>query len=274
MRFELHCHSYYSKGEKIPREALPSPREIAKRVSALGFQGFALTDHKVTTGLEEAKKAARKFGLVFIPGVEIQTREGHLIALGINEPVKNGLSLDETLDEIKSQGAISVAPHPYDIKGEGIKDGIKKVDVVEVFNSLNIDKLANLVSRYKVRRLGKPCVCGSDAHTLEMIGTCFNEIDAWDCDSALVEIKAGRVLRTERYTPLSVIVNWSRKRLEASYQDVIDYINRNYRFPKNRIAAYLLRKFVNSESRIWNVLAHLSLNLSRIYGGFKILTYF
>lgn len=272
MKFELHCHSFYSKGEKIPCEGLNSPKQIIRRAKNIGLDGIALTDHKVITGLKQAEKEAKKQRIIFIPGIELQTKAGHLIGLGVNEKIKNFLSLDETIDKIHEQGAITIAPHPFDIKGDGIRDEISKVDIVEVFNALNIDKLSNYLTEKKVNN--KPVVVGTDAHSLEMIGYCLNLINANDMDSVLKQIKKKKVKFEKNYIPLNVIIDWSRERLIRSNIDVLNYINENYWFPKNRIAKTLLNKFIESESKIWGILATFSLNLSRIYGTFRLMPYF
>lgn len=271
---ELHCHSVYSRGSKIPWEGLSRPKEIVKAVKRAGLDGFSLTDHRVTEGLPEAARYARKHGLVFIPGVEVQTLDGHVIALGITEPVKNFRSLEETLDEIRSQGAVSVAPHPFDIKGEGLRHKAGKVDAIEVFNSLNLDKLSNFAARRVAEKTGKPAVCGSDAHSLEMIGASVNEAEASDAEEFLRAVKKGRVSVSGSYIPTPVVISWARERLRLSYGDVLKYVRKNYGFPKNLLAEYMLKKFVASESPFWKVLASVGLNISRIYGSFKILSYF
>src|SRR4030042_1821987 len=120
MRFELHCHSIYSKGKKIPAEGMDSPADLVKAAKALSLDGIALTDHSTNRGWAEAKETCIKHGLVFIPAIEVSSLAGHIIGLGLNEHVKSGLSAEETLDSIREQGAVSVAAHPFDIRGGGL----------------------------------------------------------------------------------------------------------------------------------------------------------
>ncbi len=271
MKFELHCHSFYSKGERIPCEGTASPKQIIMSAKKKALDGIALTDHNTTTGLKSARAEAKKHGIIFIPAIEVNTLSGHVIGLGINENIKRGLSLDETLDKIRAQGAVSVAPHPFDLKGEGIKHDFWKADAVEIFNALNIDKISNFFAMWKAKC---PAVCGSDAHTPEMIGFSTVMIDCDTAEVALKKIKKGRVEMEKNYIPLEMIVRWSRERMKRSQQELIKYADKNYFFPKNFVAKALLKRFVNSKSALpWNVLANISLNISRIYGIFKLLTY-
>ncbi|MBN2330203.1 MAG: PHP domain-containing protein, partial [Candidatus Aenigmarchaeota archaeon] len=138
MKFELHCHSTHSRGSKIKWEGTASPTQIAGTLKRLGFGGFAITDHDSIGSWHEARRAAKGLGLVFIPALEVSTLSGHLIALGISEQVKSGLTLEETIDLVHDQGGITVAPHPLDVREEGIRKEFHKADAVEVFNSLVI----------------------------------------------------------------------------------------------------------------------------------------
>lgn len=79
---DLHTHSTASDGTFTPRELV----EYAKNK---GITVLALTDHDTTSGLEEAEEAARKNGIIFVPGIEINvqwpTGEFHLLGLGLKE---------------------------------------------------------------------------------------------------------------------------------------------------------------------------------------------
>ena len=104
---DLHTHSTASDGSFSPSLLM---EEAAKR----GISTVALTDHDTAAGLEEASLAARKLGIRFIPGIELEIirnegrasadlRSGqelaaeqnpaagpggefHLLGLGINQP--------------------------------------------------------------------------------------------------------------------------------------------------------------------------------------------
>lgn len=271
MLFELHCHSWYSKGTKIPWECLMSPKDIMKTAKRLGISGVALTDHRTTKGWKEARKEAKKNGLIFIPGIELQTREGHLIALGVSDDVENYLGLEETIDRIHEQGGLAIAPHPFDLKGDGIGNkGLERVDAVEVFNPMNLDKLSNWVAEKRAKDLGKPMVVGSDAHTQKMMGYALNISGANDLDSILKEIKNNKLMFRTRYFPLKILIDWYRERFIRSYVDVLNYIGDNYVYPKALVARALLNKFIKSRNVFWDGLAHFGLGVSIAYSMFRL----
>jgi predicted metal-dependent phosphoesterase TrpH len=81
---DLHTHSRASDGSLNPDELI---REAARR----GLRAIALTDHDTIKGLDKAKDEARKQGILFIPGIEIEIEhqgsgEFHLLGLGIGQP--------------------------------------------------------------------------------------------------------------------------------------------------------------------------------------------
>lgn len=81
LQYDLHTHSKISDGTT-------SPTEIAQAVSKLGLGGFALTDHDTAAGWPEARRAAAKFSIDFLPGMEITTkyrnRSTHLLVYGLD----------------------------------------------------------------------------------------------------------------------------------------------------------------------------------------------
>ncbi len=79
-RYDLHTHSLRSDGTT-------TPAAIAEEAASIGLAGFALTDHDTVEGWNEAREAAARVGIEFMPGMEITTkheyRSTHLLAYGI-----------------------------------------------------------------------------------------------------------------------------------------------------------------------------------------------
>ena len=69
--------------------------------------------------------------------MEISSSKGHIVALGINEDVKQGLSPEETVETIRELGGIAVAAHPFVSYREGLCDNVKELDIdaIETLNS-------------------------------------------------------------------------------------------------------------------------------------------
>ena len=79
-RYDLHTHSVRSDGTT-------TPAAIAEEAASIGLAGFALTDHDTVEGWPEAREAAARVGIDFLPGMEVTTkhdwRSTHLLAYGI-----------------------------------------------------------------------------------------------------------------------------------------------------------------------------------------------
>jgi predicted metal-dependent phosphoesterase TrpH len=269
MKFELHCHSWHSKRDNIPVEGLCSPREVARVLHRRGFGGFAIADHDTTVSWKEAKEEAKKLGMVFIPAIEVSSEKGHIIGLGINETVKKGMQAEETIDIIRSQGGLAVAPHPFDLKAEGIGRDFVKCDAAEIFNSLNLSRLENMRARKAVSKAGVSAVGGSDAHTAGMLGLTENIIDAGTLDGALKKIRKGEVKVIGRYAPVPEVVNWVRERMRRSHADVVKYVDRNYPRPKAALSKFMLERFIGSESAVWDALGYLAIGTSVFYSALR-----
>ena len=164
MLVETHIHTTYSKRLKVLYEGLSSPAEMIQAAVKNGTGALAITDHDSFAGVSVAKKAAKGTGVLIIPGQEVSSSDGHIIALGIDEEIKKGMTAEETIDEIRSQGGICIAPHPFDIGRFGIKTKAQLCDAVEVFNSMNLDRIANVRSFNWVRKNNLVPAAGSDAH--------------------------------------------------------------------------------------------------------------
>ena len=218
-----------------------SPYEIIKIAKRRGLNAIAITDHN-TIKIEKFAKKVSKEDFLVIVGEEIDTKDGHLLAIGIEEEIKPGLSLEETLDIIYSQGGIGIAPHPFDIAKKGLGYKAKLCDAIEIKNALNIDRIADKVAQ-RFAKKNKLCgVGGSDAHFREGIGKCYNLIDCeLELDSILKAVKRGECKAVGEYVSLPNIVKWYRSRVLSCYDEVYEYIEKNYGMLKRGLVKGLIK---------------------------------
>jgi predicted metal-dependent phosphoesterase TrpH len=159
-------------------------------------------------------------GLVIIPGVEVSTRQGHLIVLGVREPLPAGRHVMETIRLARSLGGVSILPHPYHMWRHGVarklRSALYAVDAIEVFNSRYIVGSANLKAAKMARRIGKPCVGGSDAHHARYIGFGRTWVEAdRNVESILSAIRCGRTSAGGKMTPLP---GYTRQSLRSTWR--------------------------------------------------------
>lgn len=196
---DLHIHTCYSKdGES-------SVEDILKRAEELGLDAIAITDHDTVDGAKHALTLPSP--VLVIPGIEVSTRQGHLLVLGVTEVIPAGLDVIDTVHIARRMGALLILPHPYHVWRHGVarrkKAGMAVVDAVETFNSRYIVGSANSKAARIAKRLDKPCVGGSDAHNARFVGFGRTYVDAEKNVPAILDaIRAGKVSCGGTKTPL------------------------------------------------------------------------
>ncbi|KEQ55885.1 phosphotransferase domain-containing protein [Marine Group I thaumarchaeote SCGC AAA799-N04] len=179
---ELHCHNSFSNfhvgDDEPPYDCDVSIRDQLERSHNLGLDAIFVTNHNTLDGyrqLLEYKNDHAKFKNINVfPAEEITTDTGaHVLAYGIHDVISPGLSLEEVIDEVKKQGGVSSAPHPFSLL-DALRGGAKKCDMVEVFNSNNVDILSNARATEFALDNNMIQVAGSDSHVLSTLGRCVN----------------------------------------------------------------------------------------------------
>ncbi len=211
---DLHVHTRYS------RDGESSVEEILKKAEEAGLDAIAITDHDTVDGVKHALSIPSK--VLVIPGIEVSTRQGHLLILGIAEVVPAGLDVVDTVNIARGMGALLILPHPYHIWRHGVgrkkKAGLAVVDAIETFNSRYIVGSANSKAARIARRMGKPCVGGSDAHNAKYVGYGRTYVDAEkNVASILDAIRAGNVSCGGKKTPLRT---YTRQSLSNTWRKI------------------------------------------------------
>ena len=172
---DLHMHTDHSHDCATPVEVLLA----TAREQGLG--AIAVTDHNEISGALEAAAAAARSGphppVKVIVGEEVKTAgQGEVIGLFIKEKIPRGLSLQETVAEIRRQGGIVYVPHPF-VRMHSVPDYehlgkiIDEVDAIEVFNprvaipAFN-EEAARFAAKYRI-----PAGAGSDSHVAQGLGS-------------------------------------------------------------------------------------------------------
>jgi predicted metal-dependent phosphoesterase TrpH len=142
-----------------------------------GLGAIAVTDHNEISGALEAQALSQDFGVKVIVGEEVKTADqGEVIGLFIKEKIPRGMSLQETVAEIRRQGGLVYVPHPFDRMHsvpdyEHLLDIIDEVDALEIFNprvaigAFN-DEAARFASKYRII-----AGAGSDSHVAQGLGS-------------------------------------------------------------------------------------------------------
>jgi Glycosyltransferase Family 4/PHP domain/PHP-associated len=168
---DLHMHTDSSPDCATPVEVLLATAR------AQGLGAIAVTDHNEIAGALQASAQAADAGVKVIVAEEIKTAgQGEVIGLFISEKIPRGLSLQDTVAEIKRQGGLVYVPHPFD-RMHAVPDYqhllpiLDEVDAIEVFNprvaigAFN-DEAARFAGKYRII-----AGAGSDSHVPQGLGS-------------------------------------------------------------------------------------------------------
>ncbi len=184
LKLDLHVHTRCSS------DAFTDPDVIARIARKRGLDGIAVTEHDLPSSY-------RSNEILVVPGIEVSSREGHIVALGAYEGVPKGLSADQTIELLRGQNCVIVVPHPYDILSPSV-DPLRlrnRVDGIETVNSSMIPFwFAKRKSEKAARALGVSMVAGSDSHIPSTIGDSYTllEVSSPTVEGVLESIRLGK----------------------------------------------------------------------------------
>jgi len=181
---------------------------LLTQAAIVGLDAIAVTDHDEIEASLEAVDRAGEHGLVAIPGMEVSSADGHVLALGVEELLPPERPFAETVEAIHDAGGIAVVPHPFQEARSGVLANISRnelgiADAIEVYNSRLLTGRSNRQARRFAERRGLPMTGGSDAHICEMVGQAFTRVDAAEltADAILEAISEGRTTVEGKRTP-------------------------------------------------------------------------
>ncbi|HWD68673.1 MAG TPA: PHP domain-containing protein [Solirubrobacteraceae bacterium] len=166
---DLHMHTDHSYDCATPVEVLLA------QARAKGLGAIAVTEHNEISGALDASEKAK--GIKVIVGEEVKTAsQGEVIGLFIKEKIPRGMTLQETIAEIKRQGGLVYVPHPFDRMHsvpdyKHLLDVLDDIDLIEVFNPrVAISEFNEEAVRFaaKYRMIAG---AGSDAHVPQGLGS-------------------------------------------------------------------------------------------------------
>jgi predicted metal-dependent phosphoesterase TrpH len=178
---DLHMHTDHSGDCATPVDTL------IHTARDRGLGAIAITDHNEVSGALEARKLAEELGdIKVIVAEEVKTAEqGEVIGLFLEEKIPKGLTMAETIAEIRRQGGLVYVPHPFDRfhsvpDYEHLLDIVEEIDILEVFNprvaltSFN-EEAVRFATKYRI-----VSGAGSDSHVAQGLGSVRQRIHDFD----------------------------------------------------------------------------------------------
>jgi predicted metal-dependent phosphoesterase TrpH len=223
LRVDLHNHTTYSS------DGVMSPAELLSVARRRGVACVAVTDHNTVSGALEAAALAEADPTLprVIPGVEVSTSDGHLVALYVWEDIPRGLPMLDCIAVIKERGGLAYLPHPFDAARRGAvaprlrEQAAERVDLIEVLNGRSLTFRSVRNSFALATRHVKPKGAGSDSHGQTEVGRAYVTIERQPTRDDLVAlVRSGIVsqgLHWYEYAlnwalqPMAVLTRFRRK---------------------------------------------------------------
>lgn len=196
---DLHIHTLYSHNGTV---SVPA---VLIRARQIGLDVIAITDQDEIAGALEALELASKYRVEVIPGIEVTTAEGDLLALNITENIQRELPLIDTVLKVGELGGFCIVPHPmadgFGIKSLGayaILKALRNAEVartliaIETYNAA-IDKMSNHYAHIMADNLNIAQTASSDAHIVEAIGMGAIEFNGHTAQHLIASLQNGNV---------------------------------------------------------------------------------
>ena len=143
-----------------------------------GLGAIAITDHNEISGALAAREVAEQMGgIKVIVAEEVKTAEqGEVIGLFIEEKIPRGMTMAETIAEIRRQGGLVYVPHPFDRLHsvpdyEHLLEIVEEIDILEVFNPrVALTAFNEEAERFAAKYRIVPGA-GSDSHVAQGLGS-------------------------------------------------------------------------------------------------------
>ena len=223
---DLHIHTKYS------HDGIASVPAVLARATQIGLDVVAITDHDEIRGSLEALELAPRYRMEVIPGIEISTSEGDLLAFNIMEKIQRDLPLIDTILQVQALGGFCVAPHPMSagfgmrsLSAYSILRALRNADVartligIETYNATTIDKLSNHYADILVQHIDLAKLGNSDAHVIRAIGLGGTEFEGHTATHLLNAIRQRKtsVHKKKEWTAVRILGSWAANYLGRSF---------------------------------------------------------
>ena len=204
MLIDLHTHTY-----PLSHDSLLSPDELIEAAKGAGLDGVCLTEHDFVWDPPQLRDLSRRHGFLVIPGIEVNTEDGHVLAFGLDRYVYGMHRVGELAGLAEAASAVLLAAHPYrrqlpfELRHDGdwsqaleralANPAYRHVRALETFNGRGSPR-ENRFSQEMRDRLGLPAFAASDAHHIRDVGRCATEFQSpvRDLAGLIAELKSGR----------------------------------------------------------------------------------
>jgi len=160
------------------------PEEAIREAGRVGLDAICFTEHNKLWIKEDIQKLSEKWSFPVFCGMEVETREGHMLVFGLKEEIDRLLSAAELKEIVDDAQGVMIAAHPFrgflifsfssqtlTAEEASQRPYLQMVPAIETCSGKSTKKENELAAEV-CRKLSARAVGGSDAHTLSEIGRC------------------------------------------------------------------------------------------------------
>jgi predicted metal-dependent phosphoesterase TrpH len=172
-RADIHLHTNLGDG-------WISPARLVQTASLRQLTVIAVTDHDHVEGARRVEEllAEQDSAVQMITGVEVSTRQGHLLGLFVKKAPRPLRPVQESIDAIKEQGGLVIVPHPLGKlvpslsrrRIDALLAAGYEIDAVETYNPSPANSAYRAAVRSANEEWGLAEIGASDAHFRQHIG--------------------------------------------------------------------------------------------------------
>jgi predicted metal-dependent phosphoesterase TrpH len=203
---DLHIHT--SRGDGI--DSIEAIFEHVETQTDLDVIAITEHDHLETALAARELWAHNRYRFDLVPGVEVTTLEGHVIALFVEEPIPSLRPVEEAIEAVRRQGGVCFVPHPMSWLtrsiGPGTMDRVTagglRFDAIELASGSPPARVAHAKARrLNVERYHLPEVGASDAHFRQAIGAGYTRFEGSTAQELRAAFETGALSAEHRPYP-------------------------------------------------------------------------
>ncbi|HEY8489587.1 MAG TPA: PHP domain-containing protein [Dehalococcoidia bacterium] len=204
MLIDLHTHTWPGSYDSVI-----SVHDLIERSKRAGLDAICLSEHDALWDPKAIEELCHQHNFLVLPGIEVSTDDGHILAYGIDRYVFGMHRSDVLARHVDAAGGAMVAAHPYRrqmpwfIRNEAeYQEALERaarnpayqyVAGLETLNGRGSAK-ENAFSQRLAGLMGMPGTAGTDSHAVSDIGkvATYFEREIHDVRDLIRELKAGR----------------------------------------------------------------------------------
>ena len=204
MLIDLHTHT-----QPLSHDSLLTADNLIDLAKQSRLDGVCLTEHDFFWEPDAVVDLRRRHQFLVLPGIEINTEDGHIVVFGLERYVYGMHRIHELSALVGAAGGVMIAAHPYrrqlpfELRHEGDwSDALRRavtnpayghVSAIESQNGRGSAR-ENAFAGEIADTLGAPEVAASDAHAAADVGRCATQFEERieSLGDLITELKSGR----------------------------------------------------------------------------------